>query len=148
MLRCKFIYRQLNGRILYPYLIFESQSLGSKKKKKKMNKSLSIYFSEMTEREREGEDFHRWNERCGKKRLDRPRKKKLSLRFIACVETMLGRLLNETATRNGNRCFSRRPFVLEKTFKRHQRIGLEKYSKIFILYTRASFFDRVSKEEK
>lgn len=60
---------------------------------------------------------------------------------------MLGRLLNETATRNGNRCFSRRPFVLEKTFKRHQRIGLEKYSKNFILYTRTSFFDRKKKSK-
>lgn len=43
--------------------------------KKKNNESLSIYFSEITERERGEEDFHRWNQPCGKKRLDRPRKK-------------------------------------------------------------------------
>lgn len=119
------------------------------KKKKNKQIPLDLFFRDDGERKRGGKGGRFSSlERCGKKRLDRPRKKKLSLRFIACVETMLGRLLNETATRNGNRCFSRRPFVLEKTFKRHQRIGLEKYSKIFILYTRTSFFDRVSKEEK
>lgn len=118
------------------------------KKKKNKQIPLDLFFRDDGERKRGGKGGRFSSLWCGKKRLDRPRKKKLSLRFIACVETMLGRLLNETATRNGNRCFSRRPFVLEKTFKRHQRIGLEKYSKIFILYTRTSFFDRVSKEEK
>lgn len=118
------------------------------KKKKNKQIPLDLFFRDDGERKRGGKGGRFSSLWCGKKRLDRPRKKKLSLRFIACVETMLGRLLNETATRNGNRCFSRRPFVLEKTFKRHQRIGLEKYSKNFILYTRTSFFDRVSKEEK